>query len=381
MTSMIPLCLPSVGLTEEAAVLSAIRSGWVAPMGPQLEEFESLLAQQTDRPEVVAVSSGTAALHLALLAAGIGPEDTVAVSTLTFAATANAVTYTGAVPLFIDCDDEGLMSVDLLAEALADAQRTSRPIAAIIAVDLYGRPADYPRICALAEEYGAKVIADSAESLGAVLDGRPAGSFGDFATLSFNGNKIVTASSGGAVLCSDSQSAERVRYLATQARQPVLHYEHTDIGFNYRLSNILAALGLAQLRRLPEILEVKRDHHVAYRSMAAEAVGLSIIDAAAGNCWLTIVRVGSECALTARELGELLLREGFETRPVFKPMHLQHVHAGCSTAYISGRAQQLFDTGLALPSSVGLSAADRSRVIEAVLRLTGSMAPRTAEIV
>lgn len=381
MTAMIPLCLPSVGRGEEEAVLAAIRSGWIAPMGPQLEAFETRLAELTDRPSAVAVSSGTAALHLALLAAGIKAGDTVAVSTLTFAATANAVAYTGAQSLFIDCDDNGLMSVDLLAQALDDADRAGRPIAAIIAVDLYGRPADYPRICALAEHHGAKVIADSAESVGAELDGRPAGSFGEFAALSFNGNKIVTSSSGGAVLCRDPERAEYVRYLATQARQPVLHYEHTDVGFNYRLSNILAALGLAQLARLPEILAVKRAHHLAYQQMADEVEGIDLLDAADGNCWLSILRVHPSARLSATELGEQLLSEGIETRPMFKPMHLQPVNAGCSLDYINGRAQDLFATGLALPSSVDLLEPQRSQVIAAVRRLTTSVQPSTPEVV
>lgn len=381
MTAMIPLCLPSVGPGEEEAVIAAIRSGWIAPMGPQLEAFEARLAELTDRPSVVAVSSGTAALHLALLAAGVGEGDTVAVSTLTFAATANAVAYTGAQSLFIDCDDTGLMSADLLAQALANADRAGHPITAIIVVDLYGRPADHPRICALAKRHGAKVIADAAESLGAELDGRPAGSFGDFAALSFNGNKIVTASSGGAVLCRDPESADQVRYLATQARQPVLHYEHTDVGFNYRLSNILAALGLAQLARLPEILVVKRAHHLAYQQMADEVEGIALLDAADGNCWLSILRIDPGARLSATELGEQLLREGIETRPVFKPMHLQPVNAGCSLDYISGRAQEFYATGLALPSSVDLRESERSQVIAAVRRLMTSVLPSTPEVV
>ncbi|NNV08792.1 pyridoxal-5'-phosphate-dependent protein, partial [Geobacillus sp. MMMUD3] len=261
----------------------------VAPAGPQVDAFEAELSVLTSRTAVVAVSSGTAALHLALLAAGVGVGDEVAVATLTFAATANAVTYTGARPVFVDCDENGLMSPELLRLALSERAAAGRPIRAVVPVDVYGRPAAYPEIKQAAADFGAVVISDAAESLGGHLGNAPAGSFGEFAALSFNGNKIVTTSSGGAVLCPDEDSAARVRYLASQARQPVAHYEHTEIGYNYRLSNILAALGSAQLSRLPKILEVKRSHHQTYRKMAFALPGVSVLEPADGNCWMSVL--------------------------------------------------------------------------------------------
>lgn len=358
----IPLCLPSVGELEEQAIVSALRSGWVAPAGPHLAEFESRLAAVTGRTHAVAVSSGTAALHLALLSQGIGRGDRVAVPTLTFAATVNAVHYVGAEPVFIDCDEAGLMDSSVLEAACSEALPSDRPIRAVLPVDLYGRPADYQRIVRIAETYGAVVISDAAESLGAGTCHAPAGSFGAVAAVSFNGNKIITTSSGGAVLCSDLETAERVRYLSTQARQPVLHYEHTEVGYNYRLSNLLAALGTAQLERLEAIVERKREHHRGYAQALAGIAGLDLLSAADGNCWMSVLTVGPESGTDAWTLGETLLHRGIETRPVFKPMHMQPVHTGCDLRYITGRAEALYGAGLALPSSTDLTADDRNMV-------------------
>lgn len=377
MNTSIPLCVPSAGAAEEQAVLSALRSGWISPAGPQLMEFEAQVAKLTDRPAAVAVSSGTAALHLALLTAGIGAGDAVAVATLTFAATANALAYVGARPVFIDCDQNGTMSVDLLEAALSERAGTNRPIRAVVPVDLYGRPADHPRIGRLAARYDAIVVSDAAESLGATLAGRPAGGYGDFAAVSFNGNKIVTTSSGGAVLCPDQASAQRVRHLSTQARQPVLHYEHLEVGYNYRLSNLLAALGLAQLARLPEILRIKRSHHRAYQQLAEMIDGLDVLGAADGNCWMTVLLVDQRFGLTAELLGGRLREAGIETRPVFKPMHLQPVHRGADVTYINGTAERLYRNGLALPSSTDLTTTDRDRVIGAIAEFAENRSPVT----
>lgn len=367
MIEPIPLCVPSVGSAEEAAVSHALRSGWVAPAGPQVDLFEAELAEVTDRPEVVTVSSGTAALHLALLAAGVRPGDEVAVATLTFAASANAVAYAGARPLFIDCDESGLMSPELLRLALSERGAAGRPVRAVIPVDVYGRPVDHPAIAEASRDFGAVVVADAAESLGSLLDGRPAASFGMFAAVSFNGNKIITTSSGGAVMCPDQESAQRVRYLASQARQPVRHYEHTEIGFNYRLSNILAALGSAQLSRLPEILHAKRAHFETYRAMAEGIEGVSILDPADGNCWMNTLILETE--RDAAELSTTLAELGIETRPVFKPMHLQPVHSDCDLSFITGQAEDLYRRGIVLPSSTNLQAEQIARVVAGVVEL------------
>ncbi|UVI35779.1 aminotransferase class I/II-fold pyridoxal phosphate-dependent enzyme [Brevibacterium spongiae] len=371
MEMRIPLCLPSVGVLEEQAIVAALRSGWVAPAGPQLDEFESRLAAVTGRKHAVAVSSGTAALHLALLSQGIGAGDRVAVPTLTFAATVNAVHYVGAEPVFIDCDEAGLMDTSVLEVACSEALSSERPIRAVLPVDLYGTPADYQRIVRIAETYGAVVVSDAAESLGAGTCEAPAGSFGAVAALSFNGNKIITTSSGGAVLCSDLETAERVRYLSTQARQPVLHYEHTEVGYNYRLSNLLAAVGTAQLDRLDAIVSKKREHHQGYARALAHVAGLDLLTAADGNCWMSVLIVGPDSGTDAWTLGESLLQRGIETRPVFKPMHLQPVHAGCDLRYITGRAEALYRTGLALPSSTDLTTDDRNTVAAEIAAAIG----------
>lgn len=364
MNEAIPLCLPSVGVAEEAAVANALRSGWVAPAGPQVDAFEAELGALTERPAVVSVSSGTAALHLACLAAGIRAGDEVAVATLTFAATANVLSYIGAVPVFIDSDESGLMSPELLRLALSERAASGRPLKAVVPVDVYGRPVDHSAIAEAARDFGAVVVSDAAESLGAQLDGHPAGSFGKFAAVSFNGNKIVTTSSGGAVLCPSQDAADRVRYLATQARQPVPHYEHTEVGFNYRLSNILAALGSAQLSRLPEILSAKRTIYFAYREMASRLEGMRMLDPAEGNCWMSVLILDTPGATAA--IGDDLATQGIETRPVFKPMHLQPVHAGCDLSYITGNAEALFNRGIVLPSSTNMRAEQLERVIDAV---------------
>lgn len=365
MIKPIPLCVPSVGRAEEEAVAAAMRSGWIAPAGPQVVAFEAQLAELTGRQEVVSVNTGTAALHLALLAAGVEAGDEVAVATLTFVATANALSYVGARPLFIDCDENGTMSPELLRLALSERAADGCPVRAVIPVDVYGRPADHSAIAAAAGDFGAIVVSDAAESLGAQLDGRPAGSYGAFAAVSFNGNKIVTTSSGGAVLCPDQDSAQRVRHLAGQARQPVPHYEHTEVGYNYRLSNILAALGSAQLTRLPEILAAKRAQHLAYQAMAAELDGVRMIDPAEGNCWMHVLVLETERDVF--ELAGFLAGIGIETRPVFKPMHMQPVHSNCDLSYITGRSEDLFRRGLVLPSSTDLDDLQIERVVTGVL--------------
>lgn len=366
MSATIPLCAPSVTAREVESVLGALHSGWVAPVGPQLTAFEQRLAELSERPAAVAVSSGTAALHLALVAAGVRSGDSVAVATLTFVATTNALAYIGANPVFIDCDDNGLISPELLEAACMERMGTNGEIRAIMPVDLYGRPADYVKVTEIAARYGATVVADAAESVGARLGGRPSARFGDFAAVSFNGNKIVTTSSGGAVLCPDHDAAEYVHYLATQARNAVPHYEHARVGYNYRLSNILAALGLAQLDRLAEILRIKRAHYHAYQQLANSLDGLRLLEAGQGNCWLTVLICEPHSGSTAQQLGVSLAKQGIEARAVFLPMHLQPVHAGADTRYIDGTAERLYRNGLALPSSTDLTNADRSRVLEAI---------------
>jgi len=354
MTERVLLSSPDVGEFEESYVLEALRSGWVAPAGPAVDAFEREIADRCGVGHAVAVSSGTAALHLALIALGAGPGHLVAVPTLTFAATANAVAYTGAESVFVDVDPRtGTLDPDLLERVCADL---GPRLAAVLPVDLFGRCADYDRLLPICDRHGIPVIEDAAEALGSTYRGRAAGSFGTAGVLSFNGNKIMTTSGGGMLLTNDGAIAGKCRYLATQARQPVPHYEHIDIGYNYRLSNVLAALGRAQLRRLDEMIDRRRALRDGYAKLFASVDGVTVLgaDDPAANCWLTSIVVASDRAgWRAAELAAHLAARNVETRPVFKPMHLQPVFAAARSV-LSGAAQHLYENGLTLPSGSNL---------------------------
>lgn len=370
MSDRIYMSSPDVGQLEEDAVVAAIRSGWIAPLGPDVDEFEKEIAHRTGREHAVALSSGTAALHLALLGMGVGPDDVVLTSSMTFAATANAIKYVGAEPVFIDADAaSGNIDVDLLATALSDFERRGEPVAAILPVDLLGKAVDYSALLPLAERHGVRVLSDAAESLGASHAGNPAGSFGVAAAVSFNGNKIMTTSGGGMLVTDDHELASRARYLATQARQPVLHYEHTEIGYNYRLSNLLAALGRAQLSRLDEMIDRRRQVRDLYRHLFADVAGIEIFggtDDDEDNFWLTSILIDSETTgWTTGDLSAWLAEDDIESRPLWKPMHLQPVFAG-ARAFTTGAAEGLFQRGLTLPSGSALTLEQRDRVADRI---------------
>ena len=314
----------------------------------------------------MALSSGTAGLHLGLLALGIGAGDVVVTSSFTFAATANAIAYTGATPHFIDADPQtGNMDVALLASVLEGLAGQGTPAAAIVPVDLLGKVADMESIEDLGRQYGIPVLADAAESLGARRHDRAAGSFGTASVVSFNGNKIMTTSGGGMLLTDDEDLADRVRYLATQARQPVAHYEHTEIGYNYRLSNLLAALGRAQLSRLDDMIERRHRWRDEYRALFDDVEGVTIFggeDDADDNAWLTAVLVDEAVAgWSASELSAHLGTHDIESRPLWKPMHLQPVFADAPAA-VTGVAERFFRTGITLPSGSALSDEQMQRV-------------------
>jgi dTDP-4-amino-4,6-dideoxygalactose transaminase len=360
MNDRLYLSAPDVGELEEKYVLQALRSGWVAPLGPDVDQFEQEMSVRIGRRYAVALSSGTAALHLALLAHGIGPGDVVLTSTMTFAATANAITYTGAEPFFVDClPESGNMDPGLLEEALKSLTAAGERIGAVVPVDLLGKAVDYSAIAGIASTFGVPLIADAAESLGAVHGGKPAGAWGEVAIFSFNGNKIMTTSGGGMLLTDDEGLAERVRYLATQARQPVVHYEHSDIGFNYRLSNLLAALGRAQLVRLDGMIQRRHDHREYYKRLFAGVPGVSIFGGETDNddnYWLTSVLVDPELAgFDVHALRLAFSKENIESRPLWKPMHLQPVFRQ-ARGQINGTSEQLFETGLTLPSGSSMTA-------------------------
>jgi dTDP-4-amino-4,6-dideoxygalactose transaminase len=287
---------------------------------------------------------------------------------MTFVATANAISYTGAEPVFVDSDSStGNVSVPLLEKAIASVMLSGRRIGAVLPVDFLGKTVDYVAILQLCEKLGIPVLADAAESLGASHRGKPAGSFGDAAMVSFNGNKIATTSGGGMVLTDDESLAKKVRFLATQAREPVVHYEHREVGYNYRLSNILAALGRAQIQRLPEMIERRRANRHKYRELFQSVWGVEVFGGNddEDNCWLTSIVVSEELPWTSAELSEFLEGKNIESRPLWKPMHLQPLYEHCE-AYVAGSSELLFRTGVALPSGSNLSGEQWDRIKSAI---------------
>ena len=364
---------PDVGAAERALLLDAFDSGWIAPLGPHVDAFEREFAAAVGVPHAVALSSGTAALHLALEILGAGRGDEVITSTLTFAATANAICYVGATPVFVDVSPETWnLDPDRLDEELARRARLGRRVAAVIAVDLYGQSADYRRIEAICERHGVRLIEDAAEGLGATCGSRQVGAFGDCAAFSFNGNKIITTSGGGMLVSRRRDIVERARYLSTQARQPVAHYEHEDVGYNYRLSNLLAAVGRGQLAGLDAKVARRRAVRAAYRSALTGCRGIEFMPEAAygrSNGWLTCVTIDPALFGADREAVRLFLESrNIESRPVWKPMHLQPVFRQAAVGGGSV-AEALFETGLCLPSGSSLTAEDQQRVISSLHQL------------
>lgn len=364
---LIRLSTPDVGPLEEQAVVRAIRSGCVAPAGPDLDDFETEMAHRVGVDHAVGLASGTAALHLGLLTLGVQPGDVVLTSTLTFAATANAIVYTGAEPFFIDVDETtGNMDAALLDQAIDTLQRSGERVGAVIPVDLLGKSADYTLIEEITAQYGVPVLADAAEALGATHQGKQAGSFGAAAALSFNGNKIMTTSGGGMLMTNDGELADTVRYLSTQARQPAAHYEHTEIGYNYRLSNLLAAVGRAQLSQLDAMMARRRAVREQYRTWCAAIPGTEVFGGADDqddNCWLTAILLDAQQHPESVEaLIATMADHGVETRRLWKPMHLQPVFAK-NRSLLTGAADRLYASGVTLPSGSNMTELQMERVL------------------
>lgn len=370
MTDRIYISAPDVGELEEQAVLTAMRGGWIAPLGPEVDAFEAELAQRIGRTHAIALSSGTAALHLALLAMGARPGRVVVTSTMTFAATTNAIMYTGAEPYFVDCLPEtGNIDPELLRRALTTLRAEGADVAAVLPVDLLGKAIDYTSVLEIAEEFGVPVLSDAAESLGATHRGTPAGAFGRAAVFSFNGNKIMTTSGGGMLLTDDDKLMAHVRYLATQARQPVVHYEHHDVGYNYRMSNLLAALGRAQLVRLDGMIAKRRELRDRYKAFFDGVDGVEVFGTDGDfedNVWLTAISVDEQVTgWSPAELALALTAENIESRPLWKPMHRQPVFERYRSE-ISGAGERIFRTHLTLPSGSALKRQQRDRVFAAI---------------
>jgi pyridoxal phosphate-dependent aminotransferase EpsN len=359
-----------MGGEERDLLLSAFDSNWIAPIGPHVDAFEEEMCAKLSCGHAAALASGTGALHLALIIVGVEPGDSVWCSSLTFAASANVIRYVGAEPVFVDAsEDTWNMDPGLLAEGLRAAAKANRLPKAVIAVDLYGQCADYDPIAAACAEHGVELIADAAESLGATYRGRSAGAFGAIGILSFNGNKIITTSGGGMLLSSDREKVRRARFLATQARDPAPHYQHSQLGFNYRMSNLLAAVGRGQLRVLDDRVAARRRNNEWYREELGQLPGIQFMPEAHyghSNCWLTCITVDPEAFGETREQLRLHLESlDIESRPVWKPMHLQPVYSQCRV--LGGSVcERLFELGLCLPSGSSMTNDDRARVGDAI---------------
>ncbi len=364
--SRIYLSPPDVGHAERALLLDALESNWIAPLGPHVDAFEREFGECVRVTEAAAVSSGTAGLHLALVLLGVGPGDEVLVSDLTFVASANATRYVGALPVFVDCDaTTWTIDPDLVEEALRQCDQKGRLPKALITVDLYGQCADYTRLTQLCKRYDVPIIQDACEALGATYRGAPAGGQGELSVFSFNGNKIITTSGGGMLVSDRPNLIERARKLASQARDPAAHYEHSELGYNYRMSNLLAALGRAQLRSLPERVERRRSIFEEYRRRLRGLPGWDFMPEASygtSSRWLTCATIHADSGSTPESVRISLERNDIEARPLWKPMHLQPLYRECR-CHGGSESERLYRSGICLPSGSSLTAAEQQRVI------------------
>ncbi len=370
MNTRIFLSPPHMTGTEEPLVAEAFASNWIAPLGPFVDRFERELGNRVENRHVCALASGTSALHLGLLLLNVKPGDRVYCSDFTFSASCNVIRYCGATPVFIDSEASSWqMDPDLLAEKLEiDAQNGQLP-KAVIVVDLYGISADYARILPICQKYDIPILEDSAEALGSMRDGKPCGTFGTISAFSFNGNKIITTSGGGALVAKDENIVKRARFLATQAREPMPYYHHTTIGYNYRLSNILAAVGCGQLTGLDERVQARRAIFDRYCDKLADIDGISFMpepENAVSNKWLTVISFDEKKIKKSPEDIRLAMeKENIETRWAWKPMHLQPVFDGCE--YVGGCiGENIFKHSLCLPSGSALTPHQQERVCHAL---------------
>lgn len=383
------LSSPHLGEEETAFVEEAFRTNWVAPLGPHVDGFERELAAYAGVGHAAALSSGTAAIHLGLLLLGVQPGDTVFCSSLTFVGSCNPILYCGARPVFIDSEPGSWnMSPQALERAFAWAKRENRLPRCVVIVNLYGQSADMDALLPLCERYGVPVLEDAAESLGASYKGRASGSFGRVGVFSFNGNKIITTSGGGMLVSDDGELVARARKLATQAREPAPHYEHVEVGFNYRMSNVLAGIGRGQLRVLAQRVQRRREVHGLYRKDLADLPGVQWMPEPAGmhsTRWLTCMLLAGEDGAGRRDhVLRSLERHAIEARPVWKPMHLQPLfHGAPYFAHAEGDdvSARLFASGLCLPSGSNLADEQVARVVDHLRRaLQRAEAPGAAAV-
>ena len=364
--SRIYLSPPDISPQDHASVEAVMASNWIAPTGPALDEFEATVASRVDRSCALALNSGTAALHLALQVLNIQAGDAVICPTLTFAASANPICYLGAEPIFIDSEP---LTWNIDPDRIKEALETHKNIKAVIVVHIYGQCAQMDRISELCELHNVPLIEDAAEAFGSSYNGKPAGSMGDFSFFSFNGNKIITTSAGGMLLSNNQEKVEKARYLANQAREPVIHYEHKCIGYNYRMSNLLAGLGLSQVADIDRRIAARRAHFEAYKEALEKLPGIRFMPIAkpdTANYWLTCLTIDPvESGTTRDQVLTHLDANDIEARPLWKPLHLQPIFQ--DKVSIGGKfAASLFDRGLCLPSGSGMSDSQRQFVIDSI---------------
>ena len=352
---------------EQQYVKEAFDTNWIAPLGKNVNEFEKELAAYVGAKDAAALSAGSAALHLALKAAGVKAGDIVFCQDLTFSATANPIAYEKAIPVFIDSDYE---TWNMSPEALERAFEKYPDVKAVMPVHLYGLPANMDRIMEICKKHGVPVIEDAAESLGSLYHGQATGTFGDYGIFSFNGNKIITTSGGGMLVCNlpEEQANERiakVRFWATQAREKARHYEHKEIGYNYRMSNIVAGIGRGQMKVLDQRIEQKRHIFAYYQEHLGDLEGLSFMplhENERANCWLSVIQLAPDCKVRPLDVMVALEQGDIESRPVWKPMHMQPVFADCDYIDNGKVGESLFENGVCLPSDTKMTDEDLKRI-------------------
>ena len=373
MNKRIFLSFPHLGGNEMQYINEAFSESWVVPLGPNVDEFERRLKTYLSASNVVALSAGTAALHLGLVELGVTAGDEVLCQSFTFAASANPVKYQGANPVFVDSEpDTWNMSPDALERAIIDRKRvTGRYPKAIVVVHLYGMPAQMDEIMDIANRYNIPVLEDAAEALGSTYKGRKCGTIGNFGALSFNGNKIITTSGGGALICPNDEAERHVKFLATQAREPMPYYYHKEIGYNYRLSNISAGIGCGQMEHIAERVARRREIHALYVKGLASLPGITVHTEptadAVSNFWLTTILLDESLRFSPEDLRLALEAENIESRRLWRPMNMQPVYAD-APFYGDGCAESLFNRGLCLPSGSILTDDEIARVVDCITK-------------
>jgi len=376
MKTKIWLSSPHMGGNEMKYVQEAYDTNWIAPLGPNVNEFENDLSRYTGAEHAAALSTGTGAIHLALIMLGVKAGDEVICSSFTFSATTNPIVYQGASPVFVDSEEDTWnMDPVLLEKAIEDRIAKGKTPKAILVVHLYGMPANMDDIMDIANKYSVPVVEDATESLGSTYKGKALGAFGVMGALSFNGNKIITTSGGGALISDSKEYIENARFLATQARDNAPHYQHTQIGYNYRMSNIVAGIGRGQMEVIDERVAQRRANHDFYMKNLNDLSGIIVFTEPDNdyfsNHWLSCVLVDPSKAkngVTREDIRLVMLEENIETRPLWKPMHMQPIFEKY-TKYVNGTSEKLFDIGLCLPSGSNMTDEDRERVLEVLNRL------------